>query len=1139
MSAGSGAAPRSLTRRTGFWIAYALIAAIALGVALKLFPLAIPLLELDIRMTRHEAVTRAEAIAQSLALAPDHVRSAVRFVHDDTMQNYVELEGGGKRAFAELIASNAYAPYVWEVRLFAPGEIGEVLVRFRPDGAPYGFTRKVAEAYLPEDAAARALTTEAARAVAERDAVQHWNFDVAAYRPLNETQERQPNGRVDHVFEYQRSDAAAGEARFRVRLTVTGDRLTEVAHFGFVPESFERRFTELRAANNTIAGAAGLAAGVLYGLGGCILGVLWLMRRHWLAWRPALVAGLIVGGLLGAASLASAPGAWFGYDTAEPVSTFWVRQVGSALVIFIGGGLGYALVFMAAESLSRRAFAHHPQVWKLWGREAAATPEVLGRTVGGYLFVALELAFIALFYYATNRWLGWWQPSESLTDPNILGSAVPALSPIAMALQAGFMEECLFRAVPLSLAALIGARFGRRNLAIGIAIVVQALVFGGGHANYPGFPAYSRLVELLLPSLVWALLFLRFGLLVTILLHVLFDLALMSIPLFLVDAPGSSLQRALVIAAGLVPLAIVLVQRWRAGAWHPFPQRLRNGAWQPSALPDEPAPAFEAPQRPATGWVLGLHRILPALGLAGLVLWAATTSFRADVPTLPIGRAEAVAAAEAALAARQVVLGDDWRRFARVRLAAQESPQSDWHEFVWREGGPDVYAALMGNILAPPVWEVRFARFDGDVAERAEEWRVSVQGDGRVRQVRHALPEGRAGASLDRDAALVIARRAVREDLAMDPDALRLIGAEQKQQPSRRDWTFMFMDPARTIGAGGEPRVQVIVAGDAVGNAGRYVHIPEAWERTQKERDSRLSFAKLGLAAFTGVVLVAGLVFGATQWMRRRYDRRVLRTVSIISFLVALATMANSWPQMAFNLRTSEPVVTQAGLSLVAGTFGALVVALLVGFVTAIGAWTAVQRPATSFAGRWPAWLAGCSAALIVAGLEAGLSALASQGEPIWPTYTLVGQAIPLLGAVFTGLGALGAIGGGLFVLAWLTHLTGGWRRHLWLAAGVLVVALMTVAVVGAGNPLAAMIGGLVAGVAAIVIVYGVLRFDLRSVPAYITTGMVLAIFESAVRNAIMSSYVQAAVAIVVALVVTVAITRYLQRRAPDSVATT
>ena len=103
-----------------------------------------------------------------------------------------------------------------------------------------------------------------------------------------------------------------------------------------------------------------------------------------------------------------------------------------------------------------------------------------------------------------------------------------------MALQAGFMEECLFRAVPLSLAALIGARFGIAPSAIACTLVLQAVVFGAAHANYPGFPAYSRPVELFGPALIWGLIFLRFGLLPTVILHAVFDLVLMSIPVFLV-----------------------------------------------------------------------------------------------------------------------------------------------------------------------------------------------------------------------------------------------------------------------------------------------------------------------------------------------------------------------------------------------------------------------------------------------------------------------------------------------------------------------------------------------------------------------------------------------------------------------------
>src|SRR5437899_4633343 len=511
-----------LTRRSAFWAVYAIASVAALILAWRLFPLAIPLLHLDIKLGRAEAIAKAEDIAERLGLAPAGARTATRFAHDQDTQNYVELEGGGKSTFAALVAGNVFAPFWWEVRLFQPGEVTEAVVRFRPDGTPLGFTRKVPELFVPADPRGLALDPESARPLAERRAREDWGVVFGNFRLLEATQQTRTTGRVDHTFVYERTTGNIAESSFRLRLAVVGDTLTEVEHFAHVPESFERRYLELRSTNEAIARAASLVAGVVYGIGGCILGVLWLLRRRFLLWRPAVMAGLVVGGLLGAASLANAPANWFDFDTAHSVAQFWLRAAGAAAGIAIAGGLLYALVFMAAESLSRRAFPDHPQLWRVWSREAAPTTAVLGRTVGGYLFVPIALGFVSAFYYATNHFLGWWQPSESLTDPEILGSAVPALTPIAISLQAGFMEECLFRAVPLSLAALIGQRYGHRGALVAIAVVVQALVFAGGHANYPGFPSYSRLVELFIPAIVWALIFLRFGLIPTILLHAVF-----------------------------------------------------------------------------------------------------------------------------------------------------------------------------------------------------------------------------------------------------------------------------------------------------------------------------------------------------------------------------------------------------------------------------------------------------------------------------------------------------------------------------------------------------------------------------------------------------------------------------------------
>ncbi len=568
------------TRRPAFWIAFVALSAISAALAWEYFPQALPLIHLEVGMSRDQALEEAARIAERLHLAEPDARGAAMFAHDGGTQNYVELEGGGKSAFTRLLSGEIYSPYRWEVRLFKPHETAEVRIRFKPDGSPYGFARTV-----PEDAPGPALDSAAARAIAEARARADWGIDFGPYKMLDASQAERPSRRVDHAFVYERNDEKLGDATIRLRLSVSGDALTEVTHFVHIPEAFWRRYAELRSANNTIARVASLSAGVLYGLGGCILGVLWLMRKRWLLWKPALVAGVIVAGLNALAVLANAPQSWFGFDTANSPAVFWGQQIGVAAAVLVGGGLALALVFLAAESLSRRAFPTHPQLWNLWSGQAAPTTAVLGRTLGGYLFVPIELALVAGFYFVTNRYYGWWQPSETLSDPNILGSALPALGPIGMALQAGFMEECLFRAVPLSLAALIGDRFGLRRPLIAIALLVEALVFAGAHANYPGFPSYSRLVELFVPALIWGLIFLRFGLLPTVILHALFDLTLMALPVFLMQGPTALANQALVVVAGLVPLAVVLLRRNSAGAWLALPASAKNGAWEAAATP--------------------------------------------------------------------------------------------------------------------------------------------------------------------------------------------------------------------------------------------------------------------------------------------------------------------------------------------------------------------------------------------------------------------------------------------------------------------------------------------------------------------------------------------------------------------------
>ncbi|MBT8398362.1 MAG: hypothetical protein KJN92_15415, partial [Gemmatimonadetes bacterium] len=478
------------------------------------------------------------------------------------------------------------------------------------------------------------------------------------------------------------------------------------------------------------------------------------------------------------------------------------------------------------------------------------------------------------------------------------------------------------------------------------------------------------------------------------------------LPLFAADTGGLWIDRSIVIAAGLLPVLVVLWTRRRSGGASTVPDWALNRSWRPPAEegveaptaeppPEEASPADEAARGragrplPAAG-VLGLG----AAGLTGLAVWVSGIG-TVDSPRLAVDRGQMEAEARSALEAQGISLGEEWTPLFSV---ASERPLAHW--FVWEEGSEDDYRNLLGDFLNTPNWRVRFVSFEVPPEERAEAFTVGLYQTGRSPRVTHDLPEGRAGARLPEEEARILATEAVELQLGGDPERIREISADENVLPERTDWTFTFAATEGYPLAEGEGRFMVRIAGEEVVGVGRFVHIPEEWARTWQAEESKRalpSLVPIGLLIF--LTIGAG-VLAIVMWARGHLETRPLRLLSVPVAVLFLFTGINEWPNAVGVFSTTLSFGNQTAMVILGVGLGAMLLSAALSLLASLGhTWlreprTRIFRPA----------VAGGALAMAFIGASQALSRLGPSQPPTWPDFSGAVTFVPWLAV---GLGGL------------------------------------------------------------------------------------------------------------------------------------
>lgn len=957
-----------------------------------------PIMTLDISMDRTEALEKATQLQIKNNWLPQNSHSALVFENDQFLQYFIELECGGKDMYAKMMKDHLFEPYTWHVRHFQEKDTHEAHTFFTPAGSPYGFYLK-----LPETEVRENLTVEEARELAKTVALIEWNVPFENYEEIEASKDEKPCGRIDHTFMYQRTDLEVGsEGKYRTKLVVSGNLVTQVKRFIFVPEGFNRRYQELRSSNSTISTLGGLGFMLLYIFGGCLLAGAFFFRKKLVIIRPAFYWGACIGILAGIATLNYLPFSWMGYDTATSAFSFLTQNMLSALTSTGITTLFLVLAFSVALTWDRLAFPKHLQFWKSWSSTIGASREILGITLVGYAYAIIFLGLSTGIFMLLTDGFGWWSPAFTLTDPNILSCYIPFLSAFEASLQAGFMEEAIFRVIPIAAALIAGHYFKKAPLGLVIGFIIQAVIFSACHANYPMMPGYFRLVELMIPSILFGMLYVLYGLLPGLLAHYLYDLFLMELPIFAAHGTIATINKLCVVLLALAPLLVVLYRRYKRGSWYVLTTADYNDATllesteqsKAETLAESESSHHEIPrvEIPKT-----IKKAVYAAGIIGLMLLFFYAPRTSDSPALNVSQSKALIIAQVAFDALKLTPVQDMAWLPYMFTAYEATEQE---KFVWQTQDKDRYHELTGSYLTPPSWAVRFASFTGPIIDRSEEFVALVDPSGKIFRSNLTIPENRAGESLVQGQARGIALQALEDHLGIMPNDIKEISATAQNRPERQDWIFTFQDIREKLVDDGQARINVNIAGDTVTNVTRFIFVPEKWQRDQQESDTYKQQIMFVLMMANAIILL--LAFAYLQ--KTLFKNFLLKKTALIALpLVGLSILA-AWNSLPLTIATIFSTTQSYGTQLLplfivpiifSGLLMGLVAAYLAHFRNGI---TSMVRSAQS------AFLLGICFQVFVQGVISLVAAFTPHAMPLIGDYSALATHSPFFALAYSSI---------------------------------------------------------------------------------------------------------------------------------------
>jgi hypothetical protein len=234
-------------------------------------------------------------------------------------------------------------------------------------------------------------------------------------------------------------------------------------------------------------------------------------------------------------------------------------------------------------------------------------------------------------------------------------------------------------------------------------------------------------------------------------------------------------------------------------------------------------------------------------------------------------------------------------------------PDEDARLYLEREVGLERANQLMEREVSVWRWRARWFR-----PPEKEEILVWLSPDGQVVGFEHEIEEAAAGARLEHDQALAIARQFVSKFSASPGD---LVEDRAEQRPNRVDYLFTWEQPGFRAKEATYRR-SVVVQGGAAGRYQEFLYVPEKWKREFAGLRSRNELYSGIAQALWVPLVVAALALIVLGLRRRTVPWRPLVQLSGIVGLLQIVSQWNAIPLLVDQYPTSSPYAQTLALIL-------------------------------------------------------------------------------------------------------------------------------------------------------------------------------------------------------------------------------